>query len=312
MRVEWSDFRVLLALARAGSVAGAARELQVDQSTISRRLSALEEALGAKLLIRGGREFSWTAEGRAALEAAESMETAAAGALRAVRTSKVDVEGHVRVSVAPAFAHVLMRGLVPGLRESHPQLRVAIESSFARADLAKGDADLAVRMNKPAEADLVARRAFDCNWFAFASHAYLASNPKPETHDGLSQHVLVLYAEMLHSAPPVRWLETYKSKARATTRVDSLETACEAAAADAGIAVLPAFVGDAQPTLARVFPEPVSSNTGWVIYHACVRDNTRVRAVADALLEFFRCHEWMFLGSRAESKEPGEAGRLPG
>ena len=74
---EWSDFKVLLALARAGSVAGAARELQVDNSTISRRLAALEEALGAKLLIRGGREFSWTAEGRSADRRGEAMEAAA-------------------------------------------------------------------------------------------------------------------------------------------------------------------------------------------------------------------------------------------
>jgi len=300
MRAEWSDFRVLLALARGCSVAGAARELHVDQSTISRRLSALEEALGAKLLIRGGREFSWTAEGRAVLEAAEQMEAAAAAALRAVRTSKVEVEGSVRVSVAPAFAHLLMRGLVPTLREAHPQLGVAIESSFSRADLAKGEADIALRMMRPSEPDLVAKRAFDCGWFAYASLAYLTAHGKPTTHDELPQHALVLYAEILHSAPPARWLETYKHKARATTRVDSLETASQAAEADAGIAVLPAFVGERISALSRVFPDAVAVNTGWVVYHACVRDNTRVRVVADALHEFFRSHASLFLGRDAE------------
>ncbi len=97
---RWSDFKVLLALARAGSVAGAARELQVDSSTISRRLVALEEAVGAQLLIRGGREFNWTAEGRTLVAAGETMEGAATRALRSVRTAKAEVSGTVRVSVA--------------------------------------------------------------------------------------------------------------------------------------------------------------------------------------------------------------------
>jgi DNA-binding transcriptional LysR family regulator len=296
MKVEWSDFKVLLALSRACSVAGAARELQVDQSTISRRLAALEDSLGAKLLIRGGREFSWTAEGRATLESAEAMEAAVAAAVRTVRKTKVEVEGGVRVSVAPAFAHVLIRGLLPKLRAEHPELGVAIEGAFARVDLTKGEADIAVRMNRPTEPDLVARRAFDCGWFAYASQGYIDAHGKPDTHDALPQHSLVLYAELLHSAPPARWLETYKDKARVTSRYDSIETACQAAEADAGIAVLPAFVADPSPMLRRVFPDAVSLNTGWVVYHDCVRDNTRVRVVVDALLDFFRCQEAVFAG----------------
>src|SRR5688572_27955092 len=98
--LEWSDLRVLLALARAGSVAGAARELQVDNSTISRRLAALEDAVGAKLLIRGGREFTLTGEGRTMLQAAEAAEAATEAALLALRASKLDLKGSVCVSVA--------------------------------------------------------------------------------------------------------------------------------------------------------------------------------------------------------------------
>lgn len=299
VKAEWSDFKVLLALSRASSVAGAARELQVDQSTISRRLAALEDALGAKLLIRGGREFSWTAEGRATLESAEAMEAAVAAAVRAVRKTKVEVDGSVRVSVAPAFVAMLIRGLLPKLRETHPDLGVAIEGAFARVDLTKGEADIAVRMNRPTEPDLVARRALDLSWFLYASENYLAAHGKPDAHDALSKHSLVLYAEILHSAPPARWLETYKDKARVTSRYDSLETACQAAEVDAGIAVLPAFVAESRPSLVRVFPEAVAVNTGWVVYHDCVRDNTRVRVVVEALLDFFRGQESLFAGERA-------------
>jgi DNA-binding transcriptional LysR family regulator len=306
MNPEWSDFRVLLALSRAGSVAGAARELQVDNSTISRRLAALEEAVGAKLLIRGGREFTWTAEGRSVLEAAGAMEVATAAALRSVRASKTDVEGRVRVSVAPAFVCSIMEHMVPSLRQAHPLLNVELQGSFQRADLAKGEADIAVRMARPEEPDLVARRAFDVGWFVYASASYLESHGRPATFDDLTQHQLILYSEQL-AAPPTRWLETYKDSARAAYRMDSLETACQAAAASGGIAVIPAFIAEPVPTLRRVFPDAVILNTGWVTYHDSLRDTSRVRVVADALVEFFRAHEPMFLGSpvpRADTAPP--------
>jgi DNA-binding transcriptional LysR family regulator len=294
---EWSDFRILLALARAGSLVGAARALQVDNSTVSRRLAALEEAVGAKLLIRSGRELSWTPEGRTLLGAAEAMEASTTAALRSVRAAKVEVEGCVRVSVAPAFVQVLLRMLTPSLRQAHPALHVELRSAYQRADLARGDADIAVRMARPEEPALLARRAFDCAWFVYATPAYLDSRGQPHSFDDLAQHDLVLYAEQLHSAPPTRWLEAYRSSTRAASRVDSLETACHAAMAGAGVAVLPAFVADPEPELVRVFPDRVSVNTGWIVHHESVRDTSRVRVVADALLAFFQAHESMFAGT---------------
>src|SRR5436189_3806137 len=98
---EWSDFRILLALSRAGSVAGAAKELGVDASTVSRRLTALEEGVGTRLVLRGGRELSWTAEGRAALAGAEAMEATVGEVLRECREAKLQAAGAVRVSVPP-------------------------------------------------------------------------------------------------------------------------------------------------------------------------------------------------------------------
>ena len=296
MAPEWSDFKVLLALARAGSVAGAARQLQVDSSTISRRLAALEEAAGARLLIRGGREFSWTAEGRTLIEAGEAMEAATTRAMRAVRTAKVEVDGTVRVSVAPGFVPVLMRGMLPLLREAHPALRVELDGGFQRVDLARGDADIAVRMARPEEPDLVACHVFDCGWFVYAAASYLEARGCPASFEELAQHELVLYTEALHHVPPLRWMEAWRGTARELSRVDNLEIACQTISAGAGIAVLPCFIADPVPGLQRVFPERVAVNPGWVVYHEAARDTSRVRVVADALVAFFRSHEEMFMG----------------
>jgi DNA-binding transcriptional LysR family regulator len=300
MEPEWSDFRVLLALASAGSVAGAARELQVDNSTVSRRLAALEDALGARLIIRGGREFNWTTEGRTALAAAEAMDAAVVQAVRTVRTAKAEVEGTVRVSISPGFVPILMRSLLPALRERHPALRVELGGDFHRVDLAKGEADLAVRMARPAEPDLIGRQAFDCGWYVYASRAYLEANGRPASFAGLAQHRLILYVEAMHGVPPLRWMEQHRGPGRQLTRVDNLEIACQTIAADGGIAVLPCFIADAVPNLQRVFDERIGVNTGWIVYHETVRDAARVRAVVDALLAFFERNAAMFSGVDTE------------
>ncbi len=297
MEPEWGDFKVLLALASAGSVAGAARELQVDHSTVSRRLAALEEAVGAKLAIRGGREFSLTAEGRTLLCAAEAMASAAAHATRSVRTAKAEVEGTVRVSLSPGFVPILMRLMLPALREKHPGLSVELSGAFQRVDLAKGEADVAVRMARPNETDLVARRAFDCGWFVYASKAYLDANGRPASHACLGQHRLVLYVEALHKVAPLHWMDQHRGSAREVSRVDNLEIACQTIAADGGIAVLPCFIADAVPQLERVFHECIGINTGWIVYHEAARDAARIRVVVEALVACFELHEAMFSGA---------------
>jgi len=296
MEPEWGDFKVLLALAGAGSVAGAARELQVDHSTVSRRLAALEEAVGAKLVIRGGREFNLTAEGRCLQAAAEAMAAAASQATRSVRSAKAEVEGTVHVSVSPGFVPILMRLMLPTLRQKHPGLSVQLRGDYQRVDLAKGEADVAVRMARPSEADLVARRAFDCGWFVYASKAYLDAHGRPASHADLAQHRLVLYIEAMHSVAPLRWMETYRGAASQLSRVDNLEIACQTIAADGGIAVLPCFIAEAVPNLLRVFPESIGVNAGWIVYHETARDAVRIRAVVEALVECFERHETMFSG----------------
>lgn len=296
MEAEWGDFKVLLALASAGSVAGAARELAVDHSTVSRRLAALEEAVGARLIIRGGREFTWTDEGRMLLTAAEAMDAAASQALLAVRSAKSGVEGSVRVSASPGFVPVLMRLLLPSLRAQYPLLNVELRGAYQRVDLAKGEADVAVRMARPTESDLVARRAFDCGWFVYASEAYLHDRGRPGSPADLARHRLVLYVESMHGIAPLRWMEAHRGAARELSRVDNLEIACQTIAADGGIAVLPAFIGDATPHLKRVFEDRIGVNTGWIVYHEALRDAARIRVVTQALAEFFEREAPLFSG----------------
>jgi len=296
---DWNDFKVLLALAQAGSVTGAARALQVDNSTISRRLTAMELSVGAKLLVRGGRDFCWTAEGRTLLATGEAMAAAALAATRSVRMAKEDVSGTVRISIAPGFLPILMRLMLPALKEKHPALNVELSGAYQCVNLAKGETDIAVRMTEPDEPDLVARRTFDCGWFVYASANYLSQHGQPTAFSDLAAHRLVLYVEAMHSVAALRWMEAHRGAAQQVSRADNLEVAMQIIAADGGIAVLPCMMADAVPNLRRVFPNSIAVNTGWVVYHETVRGSARVRVVVDALMTCFDSNRALFLGSTA-------------
>lgn len=295
MDPDWNDLKVLLAVAREGSIAGAARTLAVDHSTVSRRLGALEEVIGAKLLMRGGRDFSWTAEGRAVLVAAKTVESAILEATRNVRAARLEAEGAVRVSVPPGFVIPLMPVLAKA-RIRHPELDVQLLGDFRQVDLGKGEADIAVRMARPEEPDLVGRKTFECGWCVYASNAYLNEQGWPATADELRGHRLVLYVESMHNLPPRRWLETYRDSAAQVTRVDSADTVARVLLTGGGMGVLPSFVTDRYPGLLRVLPEPVVFSSGWIVYHKALRETARVRAVVDVLVEFFESERAFFSG----------------
>ena len=308
MEPDWSDFKVLVALARGGSVAGAARELNIDHSTVSRRLAVLEDAVGARLIVRGGREFAWTAEGRAALAAAEAMEAAVSVATRTVRTAKLEAEGAVRVSCSPAFVPILMR-MLPMVRAKYPLLEIEFSGNYNRVDLAKGEADLAVRMASPSEPDLIARRVVECGWCPFASKNYADAHGLPASFNELAKHCLVLYITTMHGIAPLRWMEDHRGAGTQITRVDNLEIMSQILSSGGGIGVLPYMIGDEKPELVRVFPEPIAFNTGYIVYHESVRNTVRVRATVEALVEFFERHAALFTGGvvvDGGSSRPGQ------
>ena len=276
---------MLLALGRAGSVAGAARTLGVDASTVSRRLAAAEEALGAVLLVRGGREFAFTPEGRAALEAAETMEAAVGAAVAQVRTSRAELLGIVRLSVFPSIAEFLRP--FPGIvAAAHAGLTVELRASRDTVDLAGGQADIAVRVNRELPQDLIMRHAFELGLALYASTSYLDTAGRPTVVEDLRRHRLILYTEEFRSYPFAAWIEQYADADLPVTRVDSVEMARSMIAADGGIGVLWCCHGDQLPALERVLPDPVSSVEVCLVYHRSLRGAARIKAVADLLVTF--------------------------
>jgi DNA-binding transcriptional LysR family regulator len=289
MEPDWSDLKVILAVARARSVVGAARSIGVDQSTVSRRLAALEDAVGASLVVRGGRELKLTAEGHLLQAAAERIEAIIGEASTALRAAKDEISGTVRLSCPPGFTVHVMRAL-KAAREKHPGLKCEVNGHYATVDLAKGESDIALRAFRPTEPDLVARKLFDGGWKVYAARSYQAARGLPKSIEELPSHALVLYPATMHSVGGLRWMDDHKGCATEVVRVDNIELAVQVIASGEGIGVLPAFIGSARAELLAVFEELVFVNQVYCVFHESARNTARVRAAADALVSYFEAN----------------------
>ena len=297
---DWSDFKVVLALGRGGSVAGAARILGVDGSTISRRLAAAEAAMGAVLIVRGGREFAFTAEGKAALAAAEAMEAAVTTASATIRAAKTDLQGIVRIACPPTAIYFLMpvQNIVA---QTHPGLGVELISGRAPVDLAKGEADIAIRSARPTDLDLIIRHSFEWGSCIYAAQSYLNTHGHPATHADVARHRLVRYHQSFLHLPALNWIEQFADPAQPAIRADSIDMARSLIAAGGGIGSLFCTVGDITPGVVRVFEEPIDQTPCWIAYHESARGSARIKAVLDLLIEYYVARRHDLSGRRGKT-----------
>jgi DNA-binding transcriptional LysR family regulator len=292
---EWGDFRIVLALGRGGSVAAAGRLLEIDSSTVSRRLIAVEEALGAMLVIRGGREFCLTAEGREAFAAAEAIEAAVTSATAAIHAGRTTLDGVVRISCVSTITNMLLP-FSDFVRARHPKLAVQFIPTNRSIDLGRGEADIAIRNVRPTEGDLIARRGFELGMAVYAVKGYLEQHGTPLTHDELRGHRLVQYDERMLHLPWFAWIEQFADPNTPATRVESTESASFLVASGGGIGVLTCPLGDYLANAVRVFPEPIHQVQTWFVYHEASRGSARIKAVVELLEEFADTRREVFRG----------------
>jgi DNA-binding transcriptional LysR family regulator len=278
--LDWDDLRILLALEAAGSVSGAARALEVDHSTVSRRLAAIEEALGRRLVTRASTGLVWTDAGTSAVAAARAVEAEMIALRRKLEPSVID--GLVRVSVPAGLAALVTRWLAP-IGDANPALRIEVTGATATIDLRRREADLALRMAKPTQPDLIARPALTLGWAVYAAPSYLARRERPAQLGAFAGHDLVLYAPTMQHVAGAAWLEAHQGGGTVRVRAENTQAALLAIVDGLGIGVVPCFQ-TAGTGLERVFDDVVASHDGWVVCHEDERHTPRVRLVADALI----------------------------
>lgn len=280
--MDWDDLRYFLAAYRRGSLSGAARELGCEYTTVGRRITALETALGTTLFTRAADGLKPTAAAADLLPLAEQIEHATVAI--AVRAAGQDerVEGVVRVTCPEGFSLYLVDRLVE-LRARHPELVIEVLTDVRPLDLLRGEADVALRMSPTAQRDLVTRALCPMAWRMFASSAYVARRGKPSPADDLRGHELVAYGAPLAHVPGARWLDEHGEGASVVFRGNSMRAVIDAAAAGLGLTVLPHFLGTHTHGLVVLAPEVLGTRTLSVVVHPDLVRVARVRAVIDFL-----------------------------
>lgn len=285
--LQWDDVRVLLALLRARNLADAGVRLGVDRTTMSRRLVALEKALGVQLFARTREGLRPTAAAERLRAHAEAMEADATALTHAASASDERATGAVRVATTEAMGvFLVLRGLL-GLREQHPDVVVEILGGNRPVDLARGEADLALRLSRVTEAALKRRCIAKMGLGLFASPAYLRARGQPRTPAALRGHDVVLPGAELASLPEARWLAA-RPGVRVTFRSSSMAALAAAAAAGEGIVALTLPWGDGDAGLERLMViDDLPKRPVWLVSSAEAAARPAVRVVADRIAAIY-------------------------
>jgi DNA-binding transcriptional LysR family regulator len=285
---QWDDVRFFLALAREGSLSAAARLLDVGHVTVARRLALLENHLRVKLVTRTPDGFRITPTGQAILERSASMENAALDLERIAAGRDSLAAGIVRLTATEALARRVVIPAIAALRKVHPDVQVDLLTSVRSMDIARREADLAVRFARPSNPDLICRRLGEVGYSLYASRRYLHQHTAPIRGNGLAGHDLITFTGAPSATAPF-FLGESLDGARISVRCDNPLLQLEAAVSGAGIAELACFFGDDSPALVRIWPsERPILRPVWLVVHQDLSRSARIKAVSAAIVEVFR------------------------
>jgi DNA-binding transcriptional LysR family regulator len=284
---DWNDLRLVLSVARAGSLKGAAAALRLDHSTIYRRLLGLEATLGQRLFERRGGSYRPTETGARLALAAERIEAETLALDREITGDDQRLAGRLVVTASETLAYRVLPDLLARFRERHPGIRLELVIDNRQLDLARREADVALRSTRPAEPDLFGRKLADILWSVYGAERYLAGRCAPDSIAALGAHDFIGWDEGA-DVNAAAWLGAAIPESAVVYRSSSLVNQLSAAQVGIGLAVLPCYLADAEEGLRRLLPPiPALTRELWLITHVDLRHTARVRAffqhVGDAL-----------------------------
>jgi len=305
-RLDWSWLRDFAVVAEVGSLSEASRRLGVSQPTLTRRMSALEEQLGTEVLRRGPRGIELTEAGEAILQPILRMRDEAGQVDVAATGQGAALSGTVRVSATEGLANYWCTPALLELGRAHPAIRIEIDVRNRNANLLRREADVAIRLGRPRQHDLVARRVGEIALGLYASAEYLARFGRPASLEALAEHRFVGFDESIADTSLGRWIEGLAGQARPVFRSTSLMTQLHAVRCGWGIGTTSIFVARETPGIERVLPEIERRSEVWIVTHPGLRRSARIRAVFDFLVERFAAERDRLAGRIPAGADPQE------
>jgi DNA-binding transcriptional LysR family regulator len=299
--LDWNDLRYFVATARAGSTLAAARTLGTSQTTVARRIAALETALKLQLFDKRQGGYALTPAGEELLASARQVESAADRFAEASEALARDRGGTVRITTQEMFAVTLLAPMLRALRENHPEILIELDDSQDLRDLGAGEADIALRSaSSPHGAGIVGRRLCDDDWTLYCSRDYAAEHGVPTTREQLRKHAFIGGGGPKLWRAYSAWLNELGLGEQVIMHHASAMGMLSAIRSGVGIAVMPSVVADAEPDLVRcIAPRPGHGRVMWLLTHERVRHSPRVRTVIDFLYTRLRRHIVQLEAARA-------------
>ncbi|MBA3666431.1 MAG: LysR family transcriptional regulator [Sphingomonas sp.] len=285
--IDWNDLRYFLAVAEGGSTLAAGRALRVSQTTVARRIAALEQAVGFPLFDRRQAGYAPTAAGETLIDRAKAMSKAADGFAEAAAAEARNVSGTVRLTTEEIFAHALLTPMLAELHGRHPKVRIEIDTARGIRDLGAGEADIALRSTSYAmPAGVVGRRLCDDDWTLYCSRDYADRNGVPRTKSELKSHALVGGGGGNLGRAYEAFLEELGLTGQVVIHQGSSTGLLSGVRSGLGIGVLPCLVAEGEPDLVRCLPPRRDHGRKlWLLTHERVRHAPRVRLAIDFLYE---------------------------
>jgi DNA-binding transcriptional LysR family regulator len=296
--MDWDKLRIFHAVASAGSFTHAGQMLTLSQSAVSRQISALEEEITTPLFQRHARGLTLTDEGEMLYSAVSDVLNRLAQAEEALKNVREAPRGTLKITSSHGIGTYWLVPRMDDFLKEYPEVEVHLVMEDRELDLAQREADIAIRMRAPVQADLIQRKLFTVHYHMYATQAYLDKAGTPKTLDDIAEHTIIAYGET--AAPEIReinWLLEQTRRRLAgkgrTIRINNVTGILCATESGLGIAAVPDYVASTRPHLIRVLPDvPGPSFDVHLVYADALRQSKRVAAFRDFLVKASK--DWKF------------------
>lgn len=306
-QVKWDDLRFFLEVARTRTATGAARRLGVDYTTVSRRVRALEQALGALLFEKSrAAGFVLTVEGLRLLSHAETLESTLQAACEQVSGTRLGLSGHVRIGCTEGFGSYFVTAQMSRFLEQYPHISLDILPVPHFVSLSRREADIAITLERPERGPYVCSKLADYRLRLYGTPEYLASQPPIETREDLANHPFITYVEDLAFSPKLLYLNDLLPGAVSQLRSTSVIAQYQAALQGQALAILPCFLVAGDPRLQAVLPGEVEvTRQFWIYYSEDLRRLKRITLVAEYLHRCADLNRGWLMGEEKTMQIPG-------
>ena len=299
--MDWDKLRIFHAVASAGSFTHAGQMLTLSQSAVSRQISALEDEIATPLFQRHARGLTLTDEGELLYSAVSDVLARLGQAEEALKNAQAAPRGSLKVTTSHGLGTYWLLPQINEFLRDYPELQLHLVFEDRELDLAQREADIALRMRAPVQADLIQRKLFTVHYHIYATPDYLARAGKPDNIEDLTRHSLIVYGET--AAPEIRdvnWLTDSAAARRLSPgdyaralRINNITGILHAVQAGVGIAALPDYVAAQHANLVRILPEIEGPSFDvHLVYCDALRQSKRVGAFRDFLVRAAK--EWRY------------------